>query len=117
MTRERAITAGGIDCSIRIWKIAEESQLIYQGHSGSIEDVKLISEENFLSSGNDGSICLWSSMKKKPLSVQKLAHGSDPVTGEANWITAIATYLNTDIIASGKIHLFFKGNLKLINFF
>lgn len=54
LARERAITAGGADCSIRIWKIAEESQLIYNGHSGSIESVRLINEENFLSAGDDG---------------------------------------------------------------
>lgn len=54
LTRERAITSGGSDCSIRIWKLAEESQLIYNGHKGSIENVRLINEENFLSSGDDG---------------------------------------------------------------
>lgn len=54
LARERAITAGGSDCSIRIWKIAEESQLIYNGHSGSIESVRLLNEENFLSAGDDG---------------------------------------------------------------
>lgn len=54
LSRERAITSGGSDTSIRIWKIAEESQLIYNGHRGNIESVKLINEENFLSSGEDG---------------------------------------------------------------
>lgn len=52
--RERAITSGGRDCTIRIWKITEESQLIYNGHKGSIENVKLINEEHFVSSGDDG---------------------------------------------------------------
>lgn len=54
LSRERAITAGGSDCSVRIWKIVEESQLIYNGHRGSIEAVKLINEENFISAGDDG---------------------------------------------------------------
>lgn len=54
LARERAITSGGSDCSIRIWKIVEESQLVYNGHRGNIETVKLINEENFLSSGDDG---------------------------------------------------------------
>lgn len=54
LARERAVTAGGSDCSIRIWKIAEESQLIYNGHNGSIESVRLMNEENFLSAGDDG---------------------------------------------------------------
>lgn len=45
-----------MDCSVRIWKITEESQLIYNGHRGSIEDVKLINDENFLSCGDDGYV-------------------------------------------------------------
>lgn len=54
LTRERAVTSGGLDSSIRIWKIPEESQLIYNGHSGSIDVVRLINEENFISGGDDG---------------------------------------------------------------
>lgn len=40
-------------------------------------------------------------MKKKPLCVKELAHGKAE-NGEANWISAIATMFNTDVIASGK---------------
>lgn len=54
LSRERAITSGGTDCSVRIWKITEESQLIFNAHRGSIENVKFINDENFLSSGDDG---------------------------------------------------------------
>lgn len=54
LSRERAITAGGSDCSLRIWKITEESQLIYNGHKDGIECVKLINDENFVSGGEDG---------------------------------------------------------------
>lgn len=122
LSRERAISAGGFDCTIRIWKIAEESQLIYNGHRGSIECVRLINEENFLSSGDDGwvlvppqatreilismylfsSLCVWSVMKKKPLCVREKAHGVSATNGQPNWISAIATLTNADIIASGK---------------
>jgi len=54
LSRERAITAGGSDCSLRIWKITEESQLIYNGHKESIECVKYINDEHFVSGGMDG---------------------------------------------------------------
>lgn len=46
------------------------------------------------------AISLWSAMKKKPLCTIHLAHGS----GEnkvANWITAIAVVVNTDLVATG----------------
>lgn len=102
LSRERAITSGGSDCTIRIWKIVEESQLIYNGHQGNIENVKLINEENFLSSGDDGSLGVWSVMKKKPLCMRPLAHGKAE-NGEANWISAIATIINSDIVASGEL--------------
>ncbi|XP_059471794.1 U3 small nucleolar RNA-interacting protein 2 [Neocloeon triangulifer] len=101
LTRERAITSGGRDNSLRIWKIVEESQLIYNGHKGSIDSVKLINEENFLSCGDDGMLCLWGSMKKKPLEVVENAHGVDSENDQPRWISSIASCLNTDLVASG----------------
>uniref|UniRef100_A0A336LQL7 CSON000478 protein n=1 Tax=Culicoides sonorensis TaxID=179676 RepID=A0A336LQL7_CULSO len=99
--RERAITSGGSDRSIRIWKIIEESQLVYTGgHEGSIENVKLINEETFLSSGDDGMLCVWNVNKKKPLASVKLAHGVS-ARGHPNWISSITTLLNADLIATG----------------
>lgn len=32
LSRERCVTAGGRDRSVRVWKIAEESQLVFHGH-------------------------------------------------------------------------------------
>lgn len=32
LSRERCVTAGGRDGSVRVWKIAEESQLVFHGH-------------------------------------------------------------------------------------
>jgi len=101
LSRERAVTAGGRDTTIRIWKIAEESQLIYNGHTGSIDIVRLINEENFVSGGDDGQLCVWSAMKKKPLCTVKEAHGHDLSNSQPFWITAVASLLNTDMIASG----------------
>ena len=33
LNRERAVTAGGSDHSVRLWKIPEESHLIFHGHT------------------------------------------------------------------------------------
>lgn len=107
LSRERAITSGGIDCSLRIWKITEESQLIYNGHRGSIEGVKFINDENFVSSGNDGSLCLWSALKKKPLVTKPTVHGLQE-NGEPNWISALATVVNADLVASGSCDGFIR---------
>ncbi|XP_034948974.1 U3 small nucleolar RNA-interacting protein 2 [Chelonus insularis] len=101
LTRERAITSGGFDRSIRLWKIVEESQLIFNGHENSIDAVKFINEDTFLSCGDDGQLCVWSVMKKKPLCSVTRAHGTDETNGQAMWISSIATLLNTDLVASG----------------
>lgn len=101
LSRERAISSGGADQTIRIWKIVEDSQLVYTGHEGSIEDVKLLNEENFISCGDDGQICTWNPGKKKPLASVKKAHGVQASSGTPNWISALAVLLNTDICASG----------------
>lgn len=99
LTRERAITSGGRDTTIRIWKIVEESQLIFNGPVGSVDEVKLLDEEHFVSGSDNGSICLWSVLKKKPLCTVTEAHGSE--NSVPRWISSLATLLNSDIFASG----------------
>lgn len=101
LAKERAITSGGFDGTVRIWKIVEESQLIFNGHGGSIDCVKLINEENFLSCGSDGQLCVWGCLKKKPLCSVPNAHGNDETNDQPMWISSIATLLNTDLVASG----------------
>lgn len=54
LNRERAITSGGRDNSIRVWKIVEESQLVFNGHQGSIDCIRLVNEDHFISCGDDG---------------------------------------------------------------
>lgn len=99
LTRERAITAGGRDTTVRIWKIVEESQLIFNGPQGSLDEVKLLDEEHFVSGSDNGTICLWSVLKKKPLYSISEAHGSD--NDVPRWITSLTTLLNSDLFASG----------------
>ncbi|KAL5013671.1 hypothetical protein ScPMuIL_007941 [Solemya velum] len=64
-----------------------------------------MNESYFITGGDDNSLCLWSVMKKKPITTVKQAHqGNDDgnrLTGHENWITSVASYQNTDLIASG----------------
>lgn len=48
-----------------------------------------------VSGGEDGYVCLWSSIKKKPVCSIPEAHGPD------SWIICVATCLYTDLFASG----------------
>lgn len=103
------MTGGGRDGTIRVWKIVEESQLVYNGHyNGNIDSVKLINEENFVSCGDDGAICTWNVNRKKPLVTIEKAHGSFKSFPESDietsrWITALSAWTNTDLVASGKL--------------
>lgn len=54
MYKDRAITAGGMDSSIRIWKIVEESQLLFNANGPSIDCVKYLDEQHFISGADDG---------------------------------------------------------------
>ncbi|XP_017783630.1 PREDICTED: U3 small nucleolar RNA-interacting protein 2 [Nicrophorus vespilloides] len=109
LSKERALSSGGRDHSLRIWKFVDESQLIFNGHTGSIDCVKYINEGNFVSGGDDGQICVWGMGRKKPLCSVKVAHGVDSTNGQPLWITSIATLVNTDLIASGS----HDGSIKL----
>ncbi|XP_063361897.1 U3 small nucleolar RNA-interacting protein 2 [Cydia amplana] len=106
LTRERAISAGGRDASVRIWKIVEESQLIFNGPVGSLDEVKLLDEEHFISGSDNGSLCVWSVLKKKPLCTVTEAHGSE--NNVPRWITSLATLLNSDVFASGSYDNFIR---------
>ncbi|WFD32734.1 pre-rRNA processing protein [Malassezia sp. CBS 17886] len=106
---ERAVTAGGRERACRLWKIREESQLVFRGgarsklhdlleggdlihtrssrpevYEGSIDCVAMIDDHHFLSGSDSGSIALWSIAKKKPVFTWPAAHGFDerPVDAE-----------------------------------
>ncbi|WFD24828.1 pre-rRNA processing protein [Malassezia equina] len=96
---ERAVTVGGRDRTCRLWKIREESQLVFRGgtrskaqalleggdlvdtptknevQEGSIDCVAMIDDHHFVSGSDNGSLSLWSVAKKKPLFSVHAAHG------------------------------------------
>jgi ribosomal RNA-processing protein 9 len=110
--KERAISCGR-DKSVRVWKVVEETQLVFRGHTASIDCVSFVNEEQFVSGSEDGSIALWSSQKKKPVALLKDAHGTTKsanpdLAPTSNWITSITAFRNSDIFASGSHDGFIK---------
>jgi ribosomal RNA-processing protein 9 len=95
----------GFDCSVRMWKTAEESQLVYNGHTQSIDCIRIINVDTFITGGQDGNICVWKTGKKKPVSIVASPHDSC-------WITSLASLRNTDIVASGS----YNGSINLYQF-
>ena len=87
---------------VRLWKIQEESQLVFQGNIGSTECVRFINETHFISGSDDGSVCLWSNMKKRPIAIVRNAHNAEsPINSTPRWITAVAALPNADLVATG----------------
>ena len=53
--RERSVSCAS-DRSVRVWKMADESQLVFNGSArdGSLECVKLVNDEHFVTGAENG---------------------------------------------------------------
>ncbi|PWY86153.1 WD40 repeat-like protein [Aspergillus heteromorphus CBS 117.55] len=130
MALDECVSAGARDRTARLWKVVEESQLIFRGGSKSasyqennIDCIAPLPPNHFITGSDSGALSLWSVHKKKPVYTIQLAHGLDPLppldelssevdqtVAAANsrhlrrtprWITALATVPGTDIVLSG----------------
>jgi len=77
--RERAVTCGP-DRSCRLWKLGEDSQLVFQAPplAGGLDCVAWASANEWVTGARDGSLMRWSALKKKPAGVWAAAHGPPP---------------------------------------
>ena len=75
--RAERIVSCGADRTCRVWKIPEESQLVFRGHCLTIESCAYIAGGEWVTGSADGSVSLWNSMKKKPIWTAKNAHSDD----------------------------------------
>ncbi|CCE63050.1 hypothetical protein TPHA_0D04170 [Tetrapisispora phaffii CBS 4417] len=99
---------------------------------GSIDVVSMIDDSHFVTGSDNGNLCLWSLAKKKPLFIERAAHGILPipddkqVSGEASeeirkaqmqnnkitkpyWITSVHAIPYSNIFISGS----WNGSLKV----
>lgn len=109
INEDRIVSSGGSDKTVRVWKIQEESQLVFNAESGSVEIVRKLDESYFVSCSDDGKLCLWTMLKKKPVYTVCNAHGICAENGQPNWIGALAVLPNSDVFASGSC----DGQLRL----
>ncbi|KAF2669553.1 WD40 repeat-like protein [Microthyrium microscopicum] len=136
LAQERCISVGSRDRTARFWKVVDESQLVFRGggggsskaskvegesfSEGSIDRVAMVDEDTFVTGSDNGTISLWSVLRKKPVFSIPMAHGIEPlakpedISPEINpsssrtdgrpqprWITALTTVPYSDIILSG----------------
>ncbi|WFD08621.1 pre-rRNA processing protein [Malassezia vespertilionis] len=117
---DRAVTAGGRERTCRLWKIHDESQLVFRGgakskvhmlleggdlvdtpsrknevHEGSMDCVAMIDDHHFLSGSDGGMISLWSIAKKKPVFTMPLAHGYEVHTDDDGVSKTLPRYITS----------------------
>lgn len=127
LSRETCVSVGSRDKTALFWKIADESRLTFRGGDkkdtkygeGSLDCVSMVDESHFVTGSDNGNVSLWSLAKKKPLYIDRLAHGLEPTltvteasgdlkSGEIEipepqpfWVTSIYAIPFTDIFVSG----------------
>ncbi|EGE77207.1 small nucleolar ribonucleoprotein complex subunit [Blastomyces dermatitidis ATCC 18188] len=131
MALDQCVSVGARDRTARLWKVVDETQLVFRGGSskgssyieGSIDCVAVLPPTHFVTGSDSGAISLWSIHKKKPVYTVHQAHGVDPVppldelsseidpivaknntrnmSPNPRWITALTTLPGTDIVLSG----------------
>lgn len=61
-------------CVFFLIQVHEESRLVFRAPASSLECCCFVNNEEFLSGSDDGSIELWSVLRKKPVYILKNAH-------------------------------------------
>ena len=118
--------SGSRDHTVRLWRINEESHLVYRGQKSIIDCVSILTNDSYLSGDEQGKICLWKSVQKRPIAEIKQAHGISSNTnisvsvnvnvnvnvngdaedrnnsgGSNRWITSLSAIKMSDMFASG----------------
>ncbi|QDZ22375.1 U3 small nucleolar RNA-interacting protein [Chloropicon primus] len=103
LRKERVISVGE-DRTCRLWKVQDETQLLFKGtpNSGNIDSCCFVNGTTFVTGSQDNSLSLWSMFKKRP---NYTLHGAHEAAAMGNpcksWIHSLAACPNTDLVASG----------------
>jgi len=100
--RERPVSAGR-DRTVRSWKLAEETHLIYRpgGRVSSADCVSAVNDGWFLSGHDDGHLSLWNVDKKRPVDTVELAHGHTAGASLPRGIASIDALAGSDVAVTG----------------
>ncbi len=87
------------DGSVRVWRPAQESQLVFRPDHNP-DGVAMIDSQTFLSIGEGGQLCLWTTAKKKPIATINIAI-------DGAWLTAIKYLpeMNAAIVGDARGHV------------
>ena len=113
--KDKPITSS-TDRSLRLWSVAEDSHAVYRGHKASIDAVEFLTEDSFISGGEDGTISLWKDSLKKPISTVHDAHFDVTNTSSSttssppppHWVCSLAAIKMSDVVFSGSYDGFIR---------
>uniref|UniRef100_A0A1J3G4R4 U3 small nucleolar RNA-interacting protein 2 n=2 Tax=Noccaea caerulescens TaxID=107243 RepID=A0A1J3G4R4_NOCCA len=116
LRKERTLSVGR-DRTMLLTKVPETSRMVYRAPASSLESCCFISDDEYLSGSDNGTVALWGMMKKKPGFLFKDAHpvvaggisenGDDePVSYNSSstassWVSSVAVCRGSDLAASG----------------
>ncbi|KAE8658900.1 U3 snoRNP-associated protein-like YAO [Hibiscus syriacus] len=129
LRKERVLTVGRDRCMM-LFKVLDQSRLVFRPPPTSLECCCFINNDEFLSGSDDGSIQLWNVLRKKPVYVVRNVHALLPVgqnveqNGSENipdnglenddhkiegyncsstysWVSSINVCRGTDLVSSG----------------
>lgn len=129
LRKERVLTVGR-DRTMQLFKIPEETRIVFRAPASSLECCCFISNDQYLTGSDDGSVELWSMLRKKPVYIVKNAHpfflednkfdngdsekisNSDTANFKSNpentqnstahsWVSSISVCRGSDLAASG----------------
>lgn len=92
--QDRCVSVGRRDRTVRLWKIAEESQLVFrmsETDGGSLDEIVFVGKY-FVSGADSGVLSLWSASRKKPIC---------NVKGHSAPISCLYSPHMTDVVISG----------------
>ncbi|KAK1324860.1 hypothetical protein QJS10_CPA01g00545 [Acorus calamus] len=79
--KERLLSVGR-DRTMRYYNVSSGKHVVFRSSKSSLECCCFISDDQYLSGSDDGSIELWSIKKKKPVFIVKNAHTPPSTSGE-----------------------------------
>ncbi|KAL0712711.1 hypothetical protein Bca4012_019689 [Brassica carinata] len=118
LRKERAISVGR-DRTMQLHKMPEQARMLYRAPASSLESCCFISDTEYLSGSDNGTVALWGMLKKKPVFLLKNAHSLTTdgiITNEngdhdsvqytnssttSSWVTSVAVCRGSDLAASG----------------
>jgi len=98
--KERPVSVGR-DRTSRVWKIAEDTHLIFRGGAkiASADSVRVMKDNWFLTGHEDGNLGLWMSERKRAVVNISQAHGATGNIGRS--ISAIGSLRGSDLAVTG----------------